>query len=243
MRHGLVFIVGVVSLSLVGGLSAPAKAGAVYQSTLFNSQDGPIQGKADITLGSGVIQVVLENLVSNPTSAGQLLSAINITFAANPGSASFQSTPTGTFVNIGSGGTFTQTFNQTLSHWATDTSGTTVRLSTAGDPAATGPIQMIIGTASKGSYTPSATNVYNQANPSILSSHDPSVQGPTTFLIHAWGITSSSVISSVDLKFGTGPDYTRPGILQVAAAPEPATILMAGIGVVGLIVRARWRRK
>src|SRR4051794_10205576 len=106
-------IPALVLLATAAQFASPAQASIVtYQTLVNNGGDGPKQGQATITLGTGTITIVLESLGQNPTGAGQEVSGVIVNFAsALTANAAFSSNPTATAVTIGGGGSFTQSPN------------------------------------------------------------------------------------------------------------------------------------
>jgi hypothetical protein len=125
-----------------------------------------------------------------------------------------------------------------LAHWATSGAIGSIDLTTLSGAK---PNELIIGPDSLGKLD--GSGVYSNANPSI-SGHDPSVIGSATFVFSIKGIAANSTISDVTFQFGTGPsDVTgQPGGGHVASTPEPASLTLLGVGVLG-VVGYSWRRR
>jgi PEP-CTERM motif len=209
--------------------AAPASAAVFTTSASGTGSDGALSASAIITTLANSIIVSLSSGIANPTSAGQEVSDISFSLSNTPTSLSL-STATGNLINIGPGGVATPA-GDTITHWGTSLTGSTVLLEAAG-PAAPGgkPIDLIIGTGP----------LYTNANASIIE-HEPSIQGTGIFTLTAMGVTPFTSISNVVFSFGTGPDTFLPG--TVRAVPEPATWAMMVVGFFGLGFIAYRRRR
>jgi hypothetical protein len=87
------------------------------------------------------------------------------------------------------------------------------------------------------------SGVTTSANASIQGGQfNPFVIGPATFTLALSGVTAATTITQATFSFGTGPDFSIPGVLV------PAPIVGAGLpGVIaacgGLLALARRRRQ
>jgi hypothetical protein len=217
--------------------AAPASA-AVYTGT-GSGKDGSVSGTADITLGLGSLTVKLTDNTINPNSIGQSLSDVEIVFANTLGPATLTS-QSGQLVTINGDGTITNDPGNPT-HWGVSVSGATLFLATAGTGAPAGkPIDLIIG-------PPDSNGLYSNSNNGKgkitggFDAHDPQLSGTGTFVISDASITSSSVINSVTLSFGTGPE-TFVLAHMTPAVPESSTWAMMILGFVGVGFMAYRRR-
>ncbi|HET9161378.1 MAG TPA: PEPxxWA-CTERM sorting domain-containing protein [Caulobacteraceae bacterium] len=205
------------------GLAATQAKAAVYMFTTSGTgSDGSVSASATITTSGNTLTVTLTSLEANPTAAGQLLSGIQILGTGATGSTLTNSA--GALVNI-SGGTATPT-GGTIDHWGSTVSGGSIFLATAGTGSVGGmPVDLIIG---PGPYT--------NANSSITV-RNPQISQTATFTLMLTGVTNPN-ITGVNFMFGTGPDFSLPGVPGV---PEPATcaMLILGFGMVGAGLRLR----
>ncbi len=184
---------GLLDTSEVWSYTATTTPPVVSYAASGTGRDGAESASARIIMQNGTMVVELSSNQANPTSAGQEVSGIVITFAGNPGAASLVN-ETGTLIDIANGGSVTP-YSGSITHWGVAESGSTVTLATAGTGAMGGkPIDLIIG-----------DGPYSNANPSITG-RNPQIQGTGTFAVALPGITSSTQIQSISFEFGTGPD-------------------------------------
>jgi hypothetical protein len=218
--------------------AAPASA-AVFTGT-GSGTDGPVTGTADITLGTGSLTVKLTDNTVNPNSIGQSLSDIEIAFANTLGPATLTSA-TGQLITINTNGTFTNDPGNPT-HWGVTTSGNTLFLATAGTGAPGGqPVDLIIG-------PPGANGLYSNSNNGMghitggFDAHDPQLSGTGTFVISDASISLNSIINSVTLSFGTGPETFVVAHLT-PTVPEASTWAMMVLGFFGVGFMAYRRRR
>ena len=229
-------IIAVAAAALLLG-AGPVSA-AIYTGT-GSGPDGSVAGTADITLGTGSLTVKLTDNTINPGSIGQSLSDIEILFANPLGPASLTS-QSGQLVTINADGTTTNDAGNPT-HWGVSASGSTLFLATAGIGSVSGqPVDLIIG-------SPDSSGLYSNSNNGKgkitggFDAHDPQLSGTGTFVISDASILPTSVINSVTLSFGTGPE-TFVLAHMTPAVPEPSTWAMMILGFAGISFMA-YRRK
>jgi hypothetical protein len=227
--------------------TVPGKATADFEVATYNGLNG--------------IQITLTNIESNTTGAGLAVSGIAFTVVgnANLGVPSALKLVHGTEFNFsqsGMPGTDGATINDTgpfansRSHWGYGVSGSTFTLETAGNNAQGGaPTHLIVAPGS----TPDS---------SLVNNHQPSFDTSATFFLEDGAVNSKTVLSASDITnvtifFGTGPDSFSPafgsgssgpsgsvGPPDAVGAPAPPSVVLLGLGGIGLAARAvRARRR
>lgn len=235
---------GIFGAAIAALMVCAAPAGAVTFGTPSGSStvDGAVNATADFVLGTNSLTITLTDLLSNPTSDGQLLSGISFSIVGAVGSPTLTSS-TGplSVINTASNTYSNAVVTSPLTHWGIV--GGSLTALTGGQPNS-----LIIGPDSAGGFA--HAGVYNQANNSI-SNHNPMVLGSATFVISLAGVNPLSTINSVVFQFGTEAgsrlvtavcEIGCGGNTSLSETPLPATLPLfaSGLGALGL---AAWRKK
>ena len=228
MRRFLTYVrIAVTSLVVFVGV---AKADQVF--TTATGAVNPLTGQsvsatADFGLSANTLTLTLSNTTVGIGSAGQLLTGI--TFTLSDGSGVSLTNESGDLVSVNGDKTFTDLGTSALG-WGFGSTGANIFEACV---ICTGSVTSPF-TPSEGILGPvSADGKYDNANNSITGNapHNPFVNGTATY---TFSVPSNVTVSDVTFAFGTTPGAT-------VSAPEPASILLLGIGLVGLPLLIRRR--
>jgi hypothetical protein len=237
----------VVSLLPVG----PAQASLVFSTPSGSSagSDGSVSAEADFTPGKGIIDITLKNLQVVIKTSGQAISGLLFTIDLSP-------LPKLTSTSLTLDKATFRTFPKKLNPADTDTPNSTVTRwklfqGTYADGAknkssytldaltGTKPQQLIIG-----------NGPYPTKPAGSLFEHAPFIALSETFHLTVAGVTDKTKISNVVFQFGTGDGESDhlvkasppPDTPHGQAVPEPSSLAIAGLGVLGFLAYGLRRR-
>jgi hypothetical protein len=192
----------------------------------------PGEASAVITTGANTVSLTLSDLVINPTSAADNLSAFSFTLSGSPGALSITGFTDET-LEISNGGSYS-IGAQVDPGWSLTTVGAMTDLDVLIGPGHAGPSQTIIG-------APDNSNLYSNANGSLLNgAHNPFLNESVTWTFSASGVTAGTTVTGVSFQFGTTNGVgVIPGVQ--AATPEPASIalMFGGCGLLAIAKRKK----
>jgi hypothetical protein len=246
--HVLFALLALSAVVLSGFSSGAALAGPITFTFMGANTggDGPVSAQATVTtfvnqtFGATTcsgLQIVIQNLqtLTGNNGEGQAISGLSFNLNGGLGSASnFLVQNQGPEVTTTSSGhssptAVTGTSANSFLHWGSSATASTFLLETAGTAAQPGkPNHLIAGELGAGGhYNPS----YQQHDPSFLQTAtfficDPNVNGNT--------VLTTSDFSNVLFAFGTGPSFGGPSTIgggPPPSVPEPASIVLAGLGI------------
>jgi VPDSG-CTERM motif len=211
--------------------TSAAFAGSFTFTASGTGSDGPLSASASFTTSAGTIDITLNNLLANPTSAGQLISDLTFTLGGGTTTGGALGSSAGTEITVNADGTFT-TGGTVATGWsltANDTVTFFLNGLVGGQPQ-----HLIIG-------PPDGSGLYSAANASIRN-FNPQLASGATFQITDANITAATTITSATFSFGTGPETFLPGV-PPGVPDSGATVALLGLAMIGLAAfRARFRK-
>jgi hypothetical protein len=183
--------------------------------------------------GAGTVTITLENLQVDSSKSNQCISGFAFTLTGTPQPLANSLTGSAVHITIASDGSFPA---GTLPGTASATTRWSLISPPSNNMTALGgaqPSEMIIGPPGtlnmngSGQYAVSG-NFQTQFNPFLYRT-------ATFTLTYTSGLSSSTDVTAAIFTFGTGPDANITGTPHdTPAVPEPATAVMAGIGLASL---------
>lgn len=191
---------------------------------------GDVSAQVIFTTGPGILTITLSNLEGNIHDAGQLLSDLNFTVDGIAVGYALVSSSAPQITVAAGGGTAAGPVASTgwglgLSNGSVDLceicpAGLAMATPVTGGP----PAQTLIG-----------SGPFTNVNRSLLGGHNPFLDQTATFTISNEALREDSAISGVRFGFGTqAGNYIAIDPHTPAVAPEPASLLLSGMGLLGL---------
>lgn len=228
-------------------IAAPsAFAASITFTGSGSSSDGNLAASGQFTTNSGSITIVLTNTLAPAAigSVGQALSDVTFTLSNAPGTAGSAS-GTGQLGNFTTDSTVTYVAGAPT-RW-TDAGSITVNGSTVHMTAIGGgtPDQLILPFVPNGGSYPNDN--------SGVANFIPFIIGPGTFTLNFAGITANTIVTAVSFSFGTQDEHVITGECTAGnctgggggggqTVPEPASLALFGVAMLGAAYRHRRKR-
>ncbi len=251
MGRGIWKMPGLLALVAAVSFAAPiVSLGQFGTPAGSTGKDGAVAAVVGFSENGTTLFISVTNDEANPTAAGQLVSDLSFVLSGGLTAGSLSSSISSsvgssspvTVLNSSFQSSTTTTTPSTwqLSHGSTDCVSGVSSCYFLNDLTGGSPKNMIIG-----------PGPYSNANPSITG-HAPSLAGTVVFeLDNITGLSSNTTVSGVNLSFGTGPDsFTTlqactsgcTGGIEGSPTPEPFTIMLGGVGLIGIGLLRRRKR-
>jgi hypothetical protein len=224
MKRNLLVVLAILAVACWVGV---AQANTYTFTETGNIAGAPVSGTVTYITSANQVEIKIANLISNPTSAGSLISDLGFILSGNAATSGSISSVSGTALSIAPGGGITAA-STTPTQWSLNSAfnGNGFELTALGGAQ---PQETIIG-----------AGPYTNANPSITGwTHEPVYVGtaiaPFEFFLNIQDVNASTCVVFSQLSFGT-EGATLPGV------PIPPSALLLGSGLLGLGLIG-WRRK